>query len=187
MLLLGQLVVAQNDQLILKKTLITDWSGLPVYQELVSDTSVKNSWKPEYSYLGNIGGYTLTYLREGLAIRRIPAKPKAPGKYPCIIYNRGGNREFGALVLAHGAITLGQIAKEGFVVIASQYRGNGGSEGKEEFCGRDINDVTTLPEVLKEIEGADTENIGMYGWSRGGMMTYLASTKMTNIKAIAVG
>ncbi|MBE7635160.1 prolyl oligopeptidase family serine peptidase [Tenacibaculum finnmarkense genomovar ulcerans] len=114
-------------------------------------------------------------------------KPKKKGNYPCIIYNRGGNRDFSSLKIAHGAITLGQIAKEGYVVIASQYRGNGGSEGKEEFGGKDVNDITILPEVLKEIETADINRIGMYGWSRGGMMTYIALTKSDKIKAAVVG
>nr|WP_262891981.1 prolyl oligopeptidase family serine peptidase [Planktosalinus lacus] len=120
-------------------------------------------------------------------MKGLMAKPKKDGNYPCVIYNRGGNRDFGSLKVAHGAITLGQIAKEGYVVIASQYRGNGGSEGKEEFGGKDVNDITILPTVLKEIQGADTERIGMYGWSRGGMMTYIALSKMDEIKASVVG
>jgi dipeptidyl aminopeptidase/acylaminoacyl peptidase len=70
-----------------------------------------------------------------------------------------------------------QIVKEGYVVIASQYRGNGGSESQEEFGGKDANDITTLPEVLKEIEHTYIREIGMYGRSRGGMMTYIALTK----------
>ena len=114
-------------------------------------------------------------------------KPKKKGKYPCVIYNRGGNRSFGSLKIAHGAIALGRIAKEGYVVIASQYRGNGRSEGKEEFGGKDVNDITILTEVLKEIEVADANKIGMYGWSRGGMMTYIALTKTDKIKAAVVG
>ncbi|MEZ4800181.1 MAG: prolyl oligopeptidase family serine peptidase [Flavobacteriales bacterium] len=109
------------------------------------------------------------------------------GNYPCVIFNRGGNRDFGVFKIAHAAITLGEIAKEGYVVIASQYRGNAGSEGKEEFGGSDVNDIVILPKVLEEVEGADTSRIGMYGWSRGGMMTYIALTKMKNIKAAAVG
>ncbi len=50
-----------------------------------------------------------------------------------------------------------------------------------------MNDITILPTVLKEIQGADTEKIGMYGWSRGGMMTYIALSKMDEIKAAVVG
>lgn len=61
------------------------------------------------------------------------AKPKKEGKYPCIIYNRGGNRDFGSLKVATGATLMGMLAAQGYVVIASQYRGNAGGEGAEEF------------------------------------------------------
>ncbi len=178
---------AQDFDLLLKKELITDWSKYPVFPYLIDSTSTEKQWKPEFKYLDSIEVYSIAYLSDGLKIRGLMAKPKKEGNYPCVIYNRGGNRDFGSLVVAHGAITLGKIAKEGYVVIASQYRGNGGSEGKEEFGGRDVNDVTILPEVLEEIQGADTERIGMFGWSRGGMMTYIALSKMEKIKAAVVG
>ena len=81
---------------------------------------------------------------------------------------------------------MGKLASKGYVVIASQYRGNGGSEGKEEYGGKEINDVLNLIPLLAEIPEADTEKIGMFGGSRGGMMTYIALTKTDNIKAAAV-
>ena len=62
-------------------------------------------------------------------------KPKKPGQYPCVIYNRGGNRNFGQLLVAHAAMTLGELANEGYVVIASNYRGNGRSEGRNNLVG----------------------------------------------------
>jgi len=178
---------AQENNLIVGKKMVSDWSKYPIYPRLVEEESGKKEWKEAYKYLDSIEVYGITYLSDGLKVRGFMAKPKKAGKYPCVIYNRGGNRQFGALKVFHGALTLGQIAKEGFVVIASQYRGNGGSEGQEEFGGKDVNDVTILAEVLKEIEGADTEKIGMYGWSRGGMMTYIALTKTDKIKAAIVG
>jgi len=180
-------IQAQDSNLLIKKDLISDWSKYPIFPYLIDSTSTEKQWKPEFKYLDSIEVYSITYLSDGLKIRGLMAKPKKEGNYPCVIYNRGGNRDFGSLVVAHGAITLGQIAKEGYIVIASQYRGNGGSEGKEEFGGKDVNDITILPEVLKEIQGADTERIGMYGWSRGGMMTYIALSKMEGIKAAVVG
>lgn len=178
---------AQSNKLLVSEWLISDWSKYPIYPRLIENKDGSDEWKEEYKYLDSIEVYGITYMSEGLQIRGLMAKPKKSGSYPCIIYNRGGNREFGSLKVAHGAITLGQIAKEGYVVIASQYRGNGGSEGQEEFGGKDINDVIILTEVLKEVESADTENIGMYGWSRGGMMTYIALTKTDKIKAAVVG
>ncbi|WP_082316489.1 S9 family peptidase [Mangrovimonas sp. ST2L15] len=178
---------AQETNLLLKQNLISDFSQTPIYSRLTENINGKTEWKEAFKYIDSIDIYSITYLSDGLKVNGLLVKPKKQGNYPCVIYNRGGNRDFGSLVLAHGIMTLGQIAREGYVVIASQYRGNGGSEGQEEFGGSDVNDITILPEVLKEVEGADIENIGMYGWSRGGMMTYIALTKMNNIKAAAVG
>jgi len=178
---------AQETKLLLSQKLISNLSGTPIYSRLTENIEGEVEFKKQYKYIDSIDIYSITYLSDGLKIKGLMVKPKKKSKYPCIIYNRGGNREFGSLKIAHGALTLGQIAKEGYVVIASQYRGNGGSEGQEEFGGNDVNDITILPEVLKEIEGADTSRIGMYGWSRGGMMTYIALTKTMDIKAAVVG
>ena len=178
---------AQEKKLLLSQKLISNISETPIYSRLTQEIDGRREWKEQFNYIDSIEIYSITYLSGGLKINGLLVQPKKKGKYPCVIYNRGGNRELGSLKTAHGAITLGQIAKEGYVVIASQYRGNGGSEGQEEFGGQDVNDVVILTEVLKEIVSADSENIGMYGWSRGGMMTYIALTKTENIKAAVVG
>jgi len=177
----------QERKRLISERIIADLSETPIYPSLTEEENGKIQWKEHYKYLDSINIYSITYLSDGLKINGFLVKPKKKGKYPCIIYNRGGNRNFGSLKIAHGAITLGKIAKEGYVVIASQYRGNGGSEGEEEFGGADVNDINILTEVLKEIEFADTNKIGMYGWSRGGMMTYIALTKTDKIKAAVVG
>ncbi len=177
----------QENNSLLKTKLISDWSDFPVYKMLVEEVDGEKVWKEKFKYLDSIDVYGISYLSDGLQIRGLMAKPKKAGKYPCIIYNRGGSGEFGCLKVYDGAMTLGQLAKEGYVVIASQYRGNSRSEGKEEFGGKDVNDVLILPEVLEEVEDADTDKIGMYGWSRGGMMTYIALTKTDKIKAAVVG
>jgi len=178
---------AQESDLLIRQDLISDWSKYPIYPRLVDDTNNPTGYKEEFTYLDDIDVYRITYLSDGLKVHGFLAKPKKKGKYPCVIYNRGGNRDFGAMVVAHGALTLGKIAKEGYVVIASQYRGNARSEGQEEFGGKDVNDVLNLIEVLSEIESADTDRIGMYGWSRGGMMTYIALTQTDKIKAAITG
>ena len=180
-------VKAQDSKLLIQQELISDISDTPIYPRLTVEKNGQREWKEAYTYMDSIDIYRITYLSDGLKIRGLLVKPKKAGKYPCVIFNRGGNRDFGALKIAHGAITLGRLAKEGYVVIASQYRGNGGSEGKEEFGGAEVNDIIILTEVLKEVEAADTTKIGMFGWSRGGMMTYIALTKTDKIKAAVVG
>lgn len=177
----------QDGKRLIDQTLITNLNETPVYPYLTDTVNGQVKWKAEYQYLDEIDLYHITYISDSLKIKGYLVKPKQKGNYPCVIYNRGGNRNFGSLKIASAAITLGQIAKEGYVVIASQYRGNEGSEGQEEFGGQEVNDILILPEVLKEVEGANTRIIGMYGWSRGGMMTYIALTKTNQIKAAVVG
>jgi dipeptidyl aminopeptidase/acylaminoacyl peptidase len=101
-------------------------------------------------------------------------------KYPCIIWNRGGLGNKGAIDSFTARGIFGQIASWGYVVIATQYRGNDGGEGQDEFGGDDVNDVLNLIPLAVEIENADTTKWGIEGWSRGGMMTYLALLKNPN-------
>jgi dipeptidyl aminopeptidase/acylaminoacyl peptidase len=134
----------------------------------------------------NVIFYHITYLSDGLKVKGYLAVPKKPGKYPCVIFNRGGNKEFSAITNAAFLRLIGKLAASGYVVGASQYRGNAGGEGLEEFGGKDINDVLNLIPLFSQLPQADTSRIGMFGWSRGGMMTYLALTKTVRIKAAVV-
>jgi dipeptidyl aminopeptidase/acylaminoacyl peptidase len=130
---------------------------------------------------------TVTYLSDQLKVKGYFAIPKKGDKLPCVIWNRGGNRELGALTDLRAAAWLGQIASWGYVVVASQYRGNGGGEGKEEFGGKDVHDVLNLLPLLKSLPQADATRVGMCGYSRGGMMTYLALTQTDKIAAAVIG
>ncbi len=143
-------------------------------------------WKGIYQFNDNVEVSKITYLSDGLKIKGYVVQPKKDGKYPCIIYNRGGNRDFGAAGNRQVTGRLAKIANEGYVVIVSNLRGGGGSEGQDEFGGADINDVLNLFPLLEKFEKADTERIGMYGGSRGGMMTYKLLTLTDKIKAAAV-
>ena len=138
------------------------------------------------SKLSSIDFYRITYLSDGLKVKGYLLEPKAKGTYPCIISNRGGNREMDQWDPLSVAIFLAPMASWNYVVIASQYRGVDGGEGKEEFGGKDINDVFNLVPVLAQVPKADTSRIGMEGASRGGMMTYLAVKNSCQFKAAVV-
>jgi dipeptidyl aminopeptidase/acylaminoacyl peptidase len=134
----------------------------------------------------SVNFFRITYLSDGLKVTGYVAQPKANGKYPCIISNRGGNREFGAWDPWGIVYFLGRIASWNYVVVASQYRGVDGGEGVEEFGGKDVNDVLNLIPALAQLPNADTSKIGIEGGSRGGMMTYLALKKSCQFKAAVV-
>lgn len=135
---------------------------------------------------GKVRFYRITYLSDGLKVKGYLAVPKSGAKHPCIIYNRGGSREFSAINDRNFLRWIGKLASANYVVVASQYRGNSGGEGKEEYGGKDLNDVLNLMPLLSSIKEADTSRIGMFGLSRGGMMTYLALTQTTRLKAAVV-
>ena len=130
--------------------------------------------------------FRIVYMSDGLKVTGYMAAPKAPGKYPCIISNRGGNRDFGQWNPLSIVYFLGQMASWNYVVAASQYRGNDGGEGREEFGGIEVNDIFNLIPVLDKEPKADTSRIGMEGTSRGGMMTYLSLKRSCRFKAAVV-
>ena len=129
----------------------------------------------------------ITYESDGLKVKGYLAFPEAGDSLPCVIFNRGGNRDFGALTPMTAALRLGRIASHGYVVAASQYRGVDGGEGIEEFGGAELADVLNLFPLLESLPQADASRIGMYGWSRGGMMTYLALARTDRLKAAVIG
>lgn len=132
--------------------------------------------------LNNVNVSKVVYNSDGFLVEGYSAKPNDAGekKYPLILWNRGGDEKSGKLddFLASGI--LGEIASWGFIVIASQYRNN------DEFGGKEINDVLNILKIGMSLPYFDGENIGVEGWSRGGMMTYQLLTKINFFKCAAV-
>lgn len=115
--------------------------------------------------------HELTYWSEGLRIKAflgLPASEAQP--LPGIVFNAGGTGERGALSAMTAAATVGLYASWGYVVIASQYRGRGGSEGKEEWGAGDVDDAMNALALLQSFDYVDKNRIGIIGGSRGGMM-----------------
>lgn len=173
---------AQNGKIIDKQ--IVDWKNDP---EIIAIVLEDGKLKPNYTYLNDVTIEKITYESDELNVKGYLATPKNSGNYPCIIYNRGGNKEFGKLTPKKAVFILARIASWGYVVAASQYRGNDGGEGKEEFGGKDVNDVLHLISLFENIKNTNTSKMGIYGWSRGGMMTYLSLTKTNKFKAAVIG
>ncbi|TMP26136.1 peptidase [Pseudoalteromonas rubra] len=130
---------------------------------------------------------TFTYRVDGIDVQGFVIKPIVLSeKAPVIIYNRGGNGNYGAVVFGSMMANLFPLAKEGFVIVGSQYRGTFTKEDNlDEFGGQDVNDIVALMDIIPHIEGVDIKRVGMYGVSRGAMQTYLAAKKIPSIKAIA--
>ena len=142
----------------------------------------------------------ITYASDGLPVRGMLIKPKAPGtrKWPAIIFNRGGNGDLGRITdngepcgsMANTSCLdvadLLLLAKAGFVVIASDYRYQGATVKRDEWGGVEVDDVLNLVPALKSLEYVNPEQLYLLGLSRGGTMTYLAIKRGIPVKAAAV-
>ena len=107
-------------------------------------------------------------------------KTQKPAK--CVMYNHGGNRNFGKLENNTTAPICSVCDR---IVVASQYRGCGGSEGEDHFGGDDLNDVIKLIDLCeKHFSFIDMDDFCVIGASRGGVMTYPAAKKDSRIKRI---
>jgi dipeptidyl aminopeptidase/acylaminoacyl peptidase len=129
----------------------------------------------------------IEYSSAGLKVVGFLVRPRNPAatRFPVIIFNRGGFLDRGKIESFH-LVDFTRLSEEGFVVLASQYRGNDGGEGHEELGGADLDDVSNLLETARSLPYADTTNIFMYGVSRGGMMTFLEMKRNFPINAAAV-
>ncbi|MCW9065936.1 MAG: prolyl oligopeptidase family serine peptidase [Ignavibacteriaceae bacterium] len=157
-----------------------EMSAILARKEIVLSQSqnkmIASGWGQEV--LENTVAEKITYVSDGLKVKGYIAYPTDKlKKYPCVIWNRGGIGNKGAIDSFTARGLFGQIASWGYIVFATQYRGNDGGEGQDEFGGDDVNDVLNLIPLADEIENSDTTKWGIEGWSRGGMMTYLALTR----------
>ncbi len=175
-------VFGQNGKIIDRKEL--NWKA---DKGIIKIVMQNGKLKDKYHYLNDVQIEKITYESDGLKVKGYLVQPKNTGKFPCIIYNRGGNQEFGKLTPKKAVFILARVASWGYVVAASQYRGNDGGEGKEEFGGKDVDDVLNLIPLFEHLKNTDTSKMGLYGWSRGGMMTYLSLTRTNKFKAAVVG
>lgn len=134
----------------------------------------------------------VTYPSDGHTIYGYVVQPRAQtadGQRPLLVYNRGGNRSLGRIGQLQLFRDLLPLAKAGYVVVASQYRGGtegaAGQFGADEFGGRDVDDVVRLIDLSLTLPGVDADNIFMLGASRGGMMSYLVARQRGDIRAMA--
>lgn len=106
-------------------------------------------------------------------------KPVHTGKkqWPLIIYNRGGNGNYGNLEET-SLVDFFKMAENGYIVLATKTRFAGANGKYDQHGGIDVNDIVNLQYVYPQLPFVDTANVFMYGFSRGGQNTYQASLRM---------
>ncbi len=179
----------ENDGTIISKTLFIPhkYESLDsVYKQVISENDYENciAW---YNQCTDVEFFKIKYKSDNFTVVGILAQPKHMTKerYPLVIYNRGGSGDSGKIIVCTLKDDIYFLVKQGYVVLASQYRGNDGSEGKDEIGGGDINDVLNLYKVAQNLGYIDLDNIFMLGFSRGGLMAFLALKHKMPLRAVA--
>jgi dipeptidyl aminopeptidase/acylaminoacyl peptidase len=157
----------------------------PVVVPPSSLSMAKRSMLPEdFERFAAVQLHELTYASDGLRIKAYLALPAAhEAQMPALVFNAGGTGERGALSPATALATAGLYASWGYVTIASQYRGRGGSEGAEEWGAGDVRDAMNALQLLLGLDYVDNERVGIIGGSRGGMMALQMLTRTNVFKA----
>ena len=134
--------------------------------------------------------YSGIFYRSGnLNIQAYLYQPKGAGPFPVVIYNHGsrGGRESDSVPFQYiGAI----LTRAGYIAFVPERRGYGNSDGlnPRDEVGRDqsrvvtrlyaeTEDVLAAIAYLRTVPSADTNRLGIMGWSFGGIVTMFATSR----------
>jgi dipeptidyl aminopeptidase/acylaminoacyl peptidase len=145
-------------------------------------------WCARYeALLDTVDVQRITYDSDGVLVTGLWVQPKEmpPQGLPLLVFNRGGSGRYGMLTVLQVLYLLAPLAQKGYVVVASNYRGNDGGQGREEFGGADVADVLNVLKLGRLLPSWNGQHSYMAGWSRGGMMTLLALKAGADVRAAA--
>lgn len=137
----------------------------------------------------NYNRHIISYLSDGLkiyALMTVPWETKPPEGFPVIIFNHGYIPPDQYRTTERYVAYVDAFARQGYIVIKSDYRGHGDSEGEAESAygspGYVIDVLNALASARRYPE-ADPNRVGMWGHSMGGYITLRAMVAHQNIKA----
>lgn len=155
-----------------------DYPGSDIVIEQVLDPGV------------NYSRYYVSYLSDGLKIyglMTVPNGQKPPTGWPVIVFNHGYIPPDVYRTTERYIAYVDEIAKSGYIVFRSDYRGHDRSEGQAGGVYTQPNysiDVLNAVASVKRYPDADPNRIGMWGHSMGG---YITLRSMVVTKDIKVG
>lgn len=137
----------------------------------------------------NYDRYIASYLSEGLkiyALLTVPTGEKPSEGWPVIVFNHGYIPPGQYRTTERYVDYVDALARNGYIVFKSDYRGHGDSEGEATGgYGSPAYTIDVLNAVasLKKYPEADPNRIGMWGHSMGGSITLRAMVTTDDIKA----
>ena len=136
----------------------------------------------------NYNQYITSYKSDGLkiyALLTVPQGEKPKNGWPVIIFNHGYIPPEQYRTTERYVAYVDALARSGYIVFKSDYRGHGNSEGKADG-GYGSNaytiDVLNALSSMKKYKDADPDKIGMWGHSMGGGITLRSMVVSKDIK-----
>ncbi|HUV07762.1 MAG TPA: alpha/beta fold hydrolase [Spirochaetia bacterium] len=132
----------------------------------------------------------VSYESDGNRIAAWVIRPDREGSFPLVVLNHGyavgfvAKRVFdreASPFLAHGC----RLARKGYVVLFSHYRGFGDSEGRQTFGPGEVRDVLAGIDLLKSFPYVNAARIGVVGESEGGMISLFVASRRADIRCVA--
>ncbi len=137
----------------------------------------------------NYSRHVVSYLSDGLkifALMTIPYGEKPANGFPVVIFNHGYIPPDQYRTTERYVAYVDAFARNGYIVVKSDYRGHGDSEGDAESVYGSpgyVIDVLNALASAKRYPDADPNQIGMWGHSMGGYITLRAMVVDPTIKA----
>ena len=150
-----------------------------------SNIAIEEELDPGFNY----DRYIASYLSEGLkilALLTVPQGEKPESGWPVVVFNHGYIPPAQYRTAQRYVAYVDVFARNGYIVIAPDYRGHGNSEGdaSSAYATPDYTvDVLNALASVKRYPGADPERIGMWGHSMGGGITLRAMVVTEDVKA----
>jgi uncharacterized protein len=150
-----------------------------------SDIAIEQTLAPGSNY----SRYIASYMSDGLkidALLTVPTGPRPKTGWPVIIFNHGYIPPAIYKTTERYVAYVDAIAKSGYIVLKSDYRGHGSSEGQAlgGYGTPDYTiDVLNAIGSIKRYKNADPSRIGMWGHSMGGLVTLRSMVVSPDIKA----
>ncbi len=137
----------------------------------------------------NYERYIISYQSDGLkiyALLTVPQGEKPANGWPVVVFNHGYIPPDQYRTTERYVAYVDGFARNGYIVLRSDYRGHGNSEGDAQGAyqspGYTI-DVLNAVSAIKDYADADPERIGMWGHSMGGSITLQVMVVTQDVKA----
>jgi dipeptidyl aminopeptidase/acylaminoacyl peptidase len=128
--------------------------------------------------------YYIAYPSDDLTITGVMHVPHGEGPFPVVILNHGYIAPDRYWSGADTWRAADYLAQRGYLTIASDFRGWGGSDSGDNFFRNGlVIDVLNLISSLASVSQADPQRVGMWGHSLGGGVTTKVITIDQRIKA----